>query len=116
MAIQDPSSSLSVNANRYIFGASQFNFVSNTVDATALQVRNAVLSYTLVDPADPAFNPPTCKRYTNSSGGSWTGTYQNCAGEYVGPVVLLPSGYICARFGTPNTISGSNLTVGIDCS
>jgi hypothetical protein len=116
MAIQDPSSSLSVNANRYIFGALQFNFVSNTVDATALQVRNAVLSYTLVDPADPAFNPPTCKRYTNSSGGNWTGTYQNCAGSYVGPVTLTPSQYICARFGTPNTISGSNLTVGIDCS
>lgn len=116
MAITDPSSTLSVNANRYIFGASQFNFISNTIEATALQIRNAVLSYTLVDPANPAASAPTCKRYTNSSGGNWVGGYQQCNGTWVYGVTLTPGQYVCARIFTPFTTSGSPLTAGIDCT
>lgn len=116
MAITDPSSTLLVNANRYIFGASQFNFISNTIEATALQIRNAVLSYTLVDPADPAASAPTCKRYTNSSGGNWVGGYQQCNGTWVYGVTLTPGQYVCARIFTPFTTSGSPLTAGIDCT
>lgn len=116
MAITDPSSTLSVNANRYIFGASQFNFISNTIEATAMQIRNEVLAYTLVDPADPASSPPTCKRYTNTSGGNWVGGYQRCDGTWVYGVTLTPGQFVCARIFTPFTTSGSNLTVGIDCT
>lgn len=116
MAITDPSATLSVNANRYTFGASKFNFISNTIEATALQIRNAVLSYTLVDPANPATSAPTCKRYTNTSGGNWVGGYQQCNGTWLYGQTVTPGNYICARIFTPFTTSGSNLTPGIDCT
>lgn len=115
MAITDPSTRLSVNANRYIFGASQFNFISNTVQTTALQVRNEVLTYTLVDPADPATSPPTCKSYKNVSFGAWTGNYQQCNGTWLYNQTVSGGGTICARIFTPYTISGTHLTQDLDC-
>ncbi len=115
MAITDPSPTLSVNDNRYIFGASQFNFISNTIEANALQIRDEILPYTLIDPANPALLPPSCKRYTNTSPFNWTGGYQKCDGTWLYNVTLTPGSFICARIYTPITISGSNLTMGIDC-
>lgn len=112
--VVDPTSFASINAARFIMGSCSINFTKNVISGTALQVSNAVLTYTLID--NPATTPtPICKQYTNNTGANWVGSYIRCDGVAFGPVTLLPGQSVCARIYTPITISGSNLTMGINC-
>jgi len=112
--VVDPTTFASINAARFIMGSCSINFTKNVISGTALQVSNAVLTYTLID--NPATSPtPICKQYTNNTGSNWTGSYIRCDGVAFGPVTLTPGQSVCARIYTPITISGSNLTMGINC-
>jgi hypothetical protein len=112
--VVDPTSFASINAARFIMGSCSINFTKNVISGTALQVSNAILTYTLID--NPATSPtPICKQYTNNTGANWIGSYIRCDGVAFGPVTLTPGQSVCARIYTPITISGSNLTMGINC-
>jgi hypothetical protein len=105
---------INVNSARFILGACSIDFINNELNGTALQVSNAILTYTLID--NPTATPtPVCKQYTNNTGANWTGAYVRCDGIAFGPITLTPGQSICARIYTPVTISGSNLTMGINC-
>lgn len=112
--VQDPSSLINVNSARFILGACSIDFINNSLNGTALQVSNAVLTYTLID-NPTATAPAVCKQYTNNSAGNWVGSYIRCDGIAFSNVTLTPGQSICARIYTPNTQSGSNLTMGINC-
>jgi hypothetical protein len=112
--VQDPSSLVNVNSARFVMSTCTIDYINNTLSGTAMQVSNAVLTYTQID--TPTATPTaTCKQYTNLTGSNWTGSYIRCDGIAFGPVTLLPGQSVCARIYTPITISGSNLTMGIDC-
>jgi hypothetical protein len=112
--VQDPSSLVNVNSARFVMSTCTIDYINNTLSGTAMQVSNAVLTYTQID--TPTATPTaTCKQYTNLTGSNWTGSYIRCDGIAFGPVTLLPGASVCARIYTPITISGSNLTMGIDC-
>ena len=77
--------------------------------------------YVEAGPADPndsindAFNftiscSDTCYSYKNDSMTIWTGDYQTCAGTWFYSDTISPGETICARVGTPFTISGTDLT------
>ena len=77
--------------------------------------------YVEAGPADPndsindAFNftiscSDTCYQYKNESAIIWTGDYQTCAGTWFYADTISPGETICARVGTPFTISGTDLT------
>lgn len=113
-AVQDPTSLVNVSSARFILGSCSFDFVNNELSGSALQISNAMLTYTLVD--NPTATPtPICKQYTNNTGFNWTGSYIRCDGIAFGPVTLTPGQSVCARIYSPVTISGSNLTMGINC-
>jgi hypothetical protein len=52
MKINDPTSTISVDTFRYVFGECTFDFVNNTISGTALQLSDVDVSYTLI--AEPA--------------------------------------------------------------
>ena len=112
--VEDPSSLVNVNSARFVMSTCTIDYINNTLSGTAMQVSNTVLTYTEVD--TPTATPTaTCKQYTNLTGNNWIGSYIRCDGIPFGPVTLLPGASVCARIYTPITISGSNLTMGIDC-
>jgi hypothetical protein len=112
--VEDPSSLVNVNSARFVMSTCTIDYINNTLSGTAMQVSNTVLTYTEVD--TPTATPTaTCKQYTNLTGNNWVGSYIRCDGIPFGPVTLLPGASVCARIYTPITISGSNLTMGIDC-
>jgi hypothetical protein len=113
--VEDTTGLVNVNSARFVLGACSIDFINNELNGTALQVSNAILTYTLVD--NPTATPtPICKQYTNNTAANWVGAYVRCDGIAFGPVTLLPGQSVCARIYTPVLISGlSNLTMGINC-
>jgi len=85
--------------------------------------------YLLVEagPADP-LNPisdsfsvnivcsTSCFYYTNESFSNWTGDWQDCDGNFHYAETVAPLTSICARSGTPFTISGTDLTQTVSCT
>jgi len=115
MKISDPTSTLSVNSFRYIFGECTFDFVNNTVSGTALQLSDSDVTYTLI--TNPTPTPPIpCANYYNNSAANWVGDYTDCAGNLLTGVTLSPGQFVCAKtFPPPFTTSGMDLTQGGNC-
>lgn len=95
--------------------------------STAYETGLNTYVYVEAGPADPnnsindAFNftiscTDTCYSYKNDSTANWSGDYQACDGTWVYYDVLIPGEVICARVGTPFTISGSDLTQFNQCN
>jgi hypothetical protein len=115
MKINDPTSTISVDTFRYVFGECTFDFINNTISGTALQLSDVDVSYTLI--AEPATTPPIpCANYYNDSAANWVGDYYDCSGNLQSGVTLSPSQFVCAKTSpAPFTLSGMDLTQGGNC-
>lgn len=59
---------------------------------------------------------PTCNSYYNFLGSDWIGDYQDCDGTWVYGATVPGYSNICARTGTPTTISGNDLRMEGECA
>ena len=57
----------------------------------------------------------SCFQYFNNQPFNWTGDWQDCNGDWYYSQTIEPYSSVCARFGTPFTISGVNLTQSFSC-
>jgi len=58
----------------------------------------------------------TCYDYENTSGFNWLGDYQSCDGTWYYAATLIPTQSVCARQGTPFTLSGFDLQAQTQCN
>jgi len=57
----------------------------------------------------------SCYQYFNNQPFNWVGDWQDCDGTNYSAETIAPYGSVCARFGTPFTISGTDLTQTFEC-
>jgi hypothetical protein len=57
----------------------------------------------------------SCFQYFNNEPFNWVGDWQDCDGTWHYSETITSYGSVCARFGTPFTISGTNLTQSFSC-